>query len=285
MSRDLVLATLAFVLGGAGVWLTSWVPGLLEASEDARVGGRRLERRCWRRLWLPALPAATALATLFGWALQEPSVTDERLLPFVALVVVPLGLLWLRCAWRAAAALRAPRPMPMVATLGLLRPRVVVAEDLERVLDPRAFAAALAHERAHVRHFDPLRVWLAQIATDIQWPNPTARLRLERWLASLELARDEEARLEGAPGEDLAAAVVAVAKLARLEPCGAVVGLTGAEASLVSRIHRLLGPVPSDHRVGSFIVPVAVIVALAAGIAAGVLHGDSFLRALPFITT
>ncbi len=283
MSRELVLATMVVVLCGAGAWLASWVPAASEPGDRRERSGRQLEARSWRRIWWTLLPAGIALATMFGWALQEPSVTDELLLPTAALVVVPIGLLWLRCAARACVALRNPRDMPPIATVGLLRPRVVLAEDLCGTLDPAALTAALAHERVHVRHRDPLRIWLAQIATDLQWPSPWARRRFEHWLGALELARDEEARLGGAAGEDLAAAVVAVARLSSRPAGAAMAGLTGAETSLASRVHRLLEPVPPHRGRRSSLLLVAVLAVLVASVVIGAAHGDDVLRAMPFI--
>jgi hypothetical protein len=282
VSRELVLATMVVVLCGAGAWLASWVPAASEPGDRER-SGRQLEARSWRRIGWTLLPAGVALATLFGWALQEPSVTDELLRPTAALVVLPIGLLWLRCAVRACVALRRPREMPPLATVGVLRPRVVVAGELCGALDPAALAAALAHERVHVRHRDPLRIWLAQIATDLQWPSPSARRRFEHWLGALELARDEEARLDGVSGEDLAAAVVAVARMPRCPPVGAIAGLTGAETSLASRVHRLLAPVPPDRGRRSIVRLPAVLAVLVASVAIGALYGDYVLRAMPFI--
>ncbi len=122
------------------------------------------------------------------------------------------------------------------------------------------------------------------MATDLQWPSPFARRRLERWLSALELARDEEARLAGAPGADLAAAVVAVAGLSNPARRG-LVGLTGAEVSLSSRVHRLLGPLPTSPSSSSIIAPLGVAVLLTIGLVFGVTHGDSFVRALPFIAS
>jgi hypothetical protein len=282
VSRDLVLATMVLVLCGAGAWLASWVPGARQPGDRYEPSGRQLEAGSWRRIWLPLLPAGIALATMFGWALQEPGVTDEHLLPTTVFVAVPIGLLWLRCALRAGLALRGVRETPPIATVGLLRPRVVVAEGLRDMLDPAALAAALAHECVHVRHRDPLRIWLAQIATDLQWPSPSARRRFERWLTSLELARDEEARLDGAAGEDLAAAVVAVARMPSRPFGAAIAGLTRAETSLVSRVHRLLAPVPDVGR-RSVVLSLAVLAVLVASVAIGVAYGDHVLRAMPFI--
>jgi hypothetical protein len=277
---------MALVVCGAGAWLASWVAASRDEPDKAEVSGRALERQAWRRLWMPMLPAAIAFATLVGWACQEPSETDEALRPAVAVIALPLALLWLRCAVRACLALRRPRVMPEIATLGLFRPQVVIADRLHGVLDPEAFAAALAHEQAHVRHLDPLRIWLAQIATDLQWPNPSARRRLDRWLASLEFARDEEARVGGTHGVDLAAAVVAVARTMRTRTpptlAPALVGLTGPEA-LAARVHRLIDPLRADDRAGSMVVPLAVVSALVAAVVFGLEHGDAFLRALPFI--
>jgi hypothetical protein len=282
VSRELVLATMVLVLGGAGAWLASWVPAAREPG-DRVLGGRQLEAVSWRRIWLTLLPAGIALATMLGWALQEPSMTDELLLPTAALVAIPIGLVWLRCAVRACVALRRPRAMPLLATVGLVRPRVVVAEDLCGTLDPAALEAALAHERVHVRHRDPLRIWLAQIATDLQWPSPSARRRFEHWLGALELARDEAARLDGVPGEDLAAAVVAVARLPRRRLGAAIAGLTGAETSLASRVHRLLEPVPPDRGRRPVLLLPAVLAVLGASVLIGAAYGDDVLRAMPFI--
>jgi hypothetical protein len=273
---------MVLVLCGAGAWLASWVSPA-RAPGDGALSGRQLEARSWRRLWLTLLPAGIALATMFGWALQEPDETDELLLPTAALVVVPIGFLWLRCALRACLALRKPRAMPPIATVGLLRPIVVVADDLVGTLDPAALRAALAHEWVHVRRRDPLRIWLAQIVTDLQWPSPSARRRLDHWLTSLELARDEEARLGGASGEDLAAAVVAVARMPWRPRSTAMAGLTGAETSLASRVHRLLAPVLPDGGRRSILLPLAVLAVLVASVALGDSYGDDVLRAMPFI--
>jgi beta-lactamase regulating signal transducer with metallopeptidase domain len=150
------------------------------------------------------------------------------------------------------------------------------------LLDPDALAAALAHERAHVRHRDPFRIWLAQIATDLQGLGPFARRRLDAWLESLEIARDEDARSEGVRGEDLAAAVLAVAKMSA-PATGAVAGLTGTQASLASRVRRLLDPLPVLYRRRSVVLPLMILIALGVSIGVGVRCGDSVLRALPFI--
>jgi hypothetical protein len=284
VNRDVVVALLALVLGGAGLWLSGSLP-LPAGPAGGAVGGATLERRAWWRLWGPMLPAALALATLAGWALQEPGETDELLSPVVGLLALPIALVWLRAAARAVLALRRPRVAPPIATFGIVRPRIAIAAGVEHVLDPAALAAAVAHERAHARHRDPLRIWLAQLATDAQWPLPAARARLDRWMSALEIARDDDARRQGVRGEDLAAAVVAVARLPRGDAGLAIARLTGAEIALAARIRRLLAPLPRDARGRGHAAPLVLAAALGVAVVVGLEFGDSLLRALPFIRT
>jgi hypothetical protein len=282
VNRDFVVAVVAVVSFGVGLWVSGWLHPGARAGEGGQDSGRALERRRWRQLWTPALLPAIAVAILCGWRLQEPPVTDEPLTPSVLLFIVPVGIFALRCLWRAVQALRRPTVAPPIATVGLLRARISISPTLDQVLDPAAMSAALAHERAHARHRDPLRIFLGQVITDLQWPSPFARRRFESWLSALELARDEEARLAGAAGEDLAAAVVAVARLG-VTSSRALAGLTGAEASLAARVRRLLAPVPVIGMRRRWVAPLCLGLALTLGVIAGATHGDAFMRALPFI--
>ena len=283
MSRNLVLATMVLVLCGAATWLAGWLPAGRRDQGDAGASARQLEARAWRRIWLTLLPAGIALATMFGWALQEPGVTDEPLLPIAALFAIPIGLLCLRSAFRAWRALRRPHDMPAIATVGLLKPQILVADGVDGALDSDAMEAAIAHEDAHRRHRDPLRIWLAQIATDLQWPSPFARRRFDEWLTTLELARDEDARLAGAAGEDLAAALIEVARMPRASRPVAMVGLTGTDLAFASRVRRLLSPVPPLTKDRPRALVFALSVVLVAAVLVGVSYGDYVLRAMPFI--
>ncbi len=293
MSRDLVLATVTLVLCGAAMALPGLIPVRWLRRDEDRQSGRSLERHAWRRLWFPALPAVIAFATLMGWRLQEPDRTDELLRPAGALFALPFAVIWLRALIRAFLATRRPRVMPPASTLGLLRPRVAIDPALRRTLDAAALAAVVAHEEAHAAHRDPLRIWLAQLVTDAQWSSPWARQRLDRWLATLEVARDEEARLRGTRGEDLAAAVVAVARMPSVPHRRAVASLTGAEALLLDRVRRLLAPIPAGGRAAEGVRAVVrrrafwIVLALSllAAVLIGIEFGDSLLRALPFVTT
>lgn len=191
MDRELVLAglliiTVTLTLLGAAPWSPTIEP---------KASAREWERAAWRALWWPSVPVVAVISILIGWALVEPADSDE-LLPISALVISALFLgLWVRALVRAIRALKSRTPV-VAGTIGLWRPRIILSHDLVMRLDPDALDAAQAHETAHMRHRDPLRILWAQVITDLQWPWPAAKRRFDRWRHVLELARDEEARLE-----------------------------------------------------------------------------------------
>ncbi len=170
MDRELVLAILTALLGGGALTLAGWWPAEADAAPDCSC-----ERRAWRRIWLPLAPSLVTLGALAGWAINEPQ-DAERVPNLLLWAALPFVMIFLRTGWRAVRALRATNDDYPAATVGLIRPRVVISPQIVQVLDAAVLAAALAHERAHVRHRDPLRLWLAQIATDLLWPWPTPPL-------------------------------------------------------------------------------------------------------------
>lgn len=182
MERDLLLAVLAPLVCGPLLL----VPWRFAPEPRTDVPPAQAEQRAWRAIALGLLPAACALAALVGWALVEPDPSDEWVAFGRVVAAVLLAVPWLRAGCRAALALTRHPPVTSAATVGLCRPRVVVAEAFERAVDGDVLRAAVAHEDAHVANRDPLRLWLAQLGTDLQWPAPHASRRFERWRAALE---------------------------------------------------------------------------------------------------
>ena len=243
MDRELMLAVLVCLLCGPALLAAGALRPRLPRVESARA----LERHAWRRLWLPLLPVALVLAFLVGWALQEPDAAEG--VPPVLLVPAALfGLIILRAVLRALRALRVPAHAEVAMTAGLWRPRIRIAPELAARLDEHALRAAFEHEVAHARHRDPLRLWLAQLATDLQWPLAAPRRRFADWREALELARDAEA-CEHVEGSDLAAALIEAARLSRARVAATVVGLvarTDGARAFSERIHRLLDRPAAD---------------------------------------
>jgi hypothetical protein len=195
---------------------------------------------------------------------------------------MPFAIVGGRAVVRAAWSLsRSPNAYGIV-TVGLLWPRVVVAPAVLKALDARALQAALAHERMHVRHRDPLRIWLAQFVTDLQWPWGSAQRRFNGWLATLEQARDDEARAAGVEGADLAAAVLCSLRF-QAGIAGAAATLIGRREALPARIERLLQPLPEgalDEEPPYLAVASGLAVVWLGAIVLGILCGGKLIGSL-----
>ncbi|HVA79247.1 MAG TPA: M56 family metallopeptidase [Candidatus Binataceae bacterium] len=241
MERESLLTLLVALLSGVAILACGWWPVV----QAGGASGRQLERLMWKRIWLPAIPGLMIAAWLCGWALVEPDPTPESVPSAILLASIPLLFLFARAAVRATWSLLRNSDDLGTATVGLLAPRILFSPYLAKKLDDRVMEAALEHERAHVRHRDPLRIWLAQLMTDLQWPWPQAQQRLRLWLLALELARDEEARCAGVEGADLADAVLACARLGEKHDLRLQAALAGDPIAFKERIARLLRPLPS----------------------------------------
>src|SRR5260370_4969725 len=203
VERELILATLTLSLCGPAL-LVSGSTRPLPSSDGC---GRELECSRARRLWWPVAIPVLVLSLLLGWALQEPDVADETVGRVVCAVALVFAMIWVRALARAIISLLPRRGGSGARTVGLLRPRIVIERDLALRLDTRELNAVHAHEQAHARHRDPLRIWLAQLVSDLQWPQPRAIARLASWRHALELSRDEEPRPSGVAGAHLPSAI------------------------------------------------------------------------------
>jgi len=275
MDRELILATLACSLCGIALVVIGAIPSRLHAIESART----LERHAWRRLWRPVAPAGLILVFLIGWTLQEPE-GSEPATPALLAVATVFALVWIRAGVRAVIALRHRDAVAM--TTGLVWPRVTISPALVGRLDERALRAVEAHEAAHARHRDPLRLWLAQIATDLQWPSRPARRRFADWRLALELARDAEA-CEQVEGSDLAAALIEAARIDRGPAHPATAGLIDGGGAFSDRIYRLLDAPRELPRQASRAWPAWLAIGLVLGVAAltGALSGEAIVRLMP----
>lgn len=259
MERELTLATLTLTTCGA----TLLVSGAVARPE---------------RLWTPPATAALVFSALVGWGLQEPDFTDERASPVLGVLALIFATIWARALVRAVlSAVASHRQEGLACTVGLLRPRIVVDSEVSAALDESELRAVLEHERAHARHLDPLRIWLAQIVTDLQWPSPAAMTRWLAWRRELELRRDDEARANGIDGADLASAILKVAHLARAQAAAGAALVDGPE--LEERIARLLAPATRWDERSPWGVPL-LVTSIALALAAGLSFGEPLVRAV-----
>jgi len=269
MDREVVLAILVALLCGSALTAAAWYP----TGTPVAPTGRTLERRAWQRVWFPFGPAALLFAALCGWALVEPE-RAERVPACLLWAAVPFTVVLTRATWRAVRSLVRSRHDLTVATVGLFRPRMILAPGMATRLDERALAAACAHERAHARHRDPLRLWLAQLGSDLLWPWPAASARFACWRQALELARDEEARLDGIAGPDLATAILTTLRFQERHAPMNAAPLGGDAAFVAERVAYLMRPLRTQAVQTR--TRTLWLVGVAAGVVAAVLLGTEF---------
>ncbi len=152
-------------------------------------------------------------------------------------------------------AYRISHQFPVVAVVGVLRPRLFIANQIFDSLNAGELSAVIAHETAHVAARDNLKHWLMRICRDVLVIVPSNRLLDKEWAEAIELAADEEAATgkRDATALDLAQALI---KIARLVPKGlkptmpAGAFLIGGEVdsgdALTRRITRLM-EMPSEN--------------------------------------
>jgi Zn-dependent protease with chaperone function len=260
--------------------------------------------RARRALALRLVPCAFALfaATLVGTAFlrHEPARTAERAGPLLVLAGAMGAWLLLVAAWRAVASLlltrrllvdwegralplalrRAPAParrldhhFPVVAVVGVVRPRLFIAGSVLETLTAAELRAVLDHERAHVHGGDNMKRWLVRCCPDLPGLGGLGERLRSEWEEAAEEEADERAARRGRrAARHLASALV---KVATLSPKGA--RLTAPVAALLSgttlrgRVERLLAaerplgsPFPGT---GTFVPLLAAVLALPAVLA------------------
>jgi Zn-dependent protease with chaperone function len=182
---------------------------------------------------------------------------------FVVAAAVRLCRMWLRTrravrGWLATAepvalsgisapALVIDSPFPVVAVVGLFRPRLLIARSVMGACRRDELRAILAHEQEHIARGDNLRRLALGAAPDLLGWLPLSRRIQSAWLEAAEDAADDGARRLGADGRAvLAQALIRVARLASGTPPVELPASTlfrGA-SDLDRRVRRLLEPAP-----------------------------------------
>lgn len=116
------------------------------------------------------------------------------------------------------ATVRVSSALPVVALAGWRRRVLFMAGSVIDGCDPRLLGAIAAHEVAHRRSVDNLKRLLLAACADTLILSGTGREIAAAWEAAAEEAADDDAIASGARPEDLAEALLAVARLA---PAGA----------------------------------------------------------------
>jgi len=283
-----VLFYVALSLVVCGVWRRVFV-----------YGERYPARRCADLLFaLRVIPFVLATVVTLALAvpsflLLEPHAADEPM----GVVPVVLGLcglcVLLAGSWNAAAALvRASRTVarwsrealaagsecsgsvcvrrisgdaPPLTAAGIFRPSVWLSRAAEFVLSERELEVALRHEVVHVRRRDNLRKLILRV---VAFPG-MAELECA-WREATEMAADDAAVSSACEALDLAAAVIKLSRLVRLEAPGELTtALVHSPAeSLNARIERLIAWTERPQHAGPTYSPAYALCATLAVVAA-----------------
>jgi hypothetical protein len=152
---------------------------------------------------------------------------------------------------------------PRAFCAGLLRPRIYISTGALELLDDAALRAVLAHERAHVRRRDPLRVACGRVIAAALFYVPGLRELHRRQIALAELSADERA-IAAAP-ENRAALARAMLSFAERSLADDPTGLDP------ERVDHLLGDPPAWRFPLLLCLPAFTALGLLAGV--GVLAG------------
>ena len=222
----------------------------------------------------PSLAALVAVLTLFipAYLTYEPRPADEVVNLKIAVMAAAATLGITLTGWRSLASWRAtrrlvtdwliraekltidglnlpafrfPHSFPVLAVVGISRPRLFIADCVMEALDEHELAAALAHEAAHLDACDHLKLGLLRACRDVFALLP-GRQAIERaWAIEAEAAADEHAARAGkVTALNLAAALIKVARLTPaasklMLPAGAYL-IGEQEGGIERRVQRLL---------------------------------------------
>lgn len=133
---------------------------------------------------------------------------------------------------------------PLIAIVGVWRPKLFIADQIFCSLNGEEISAAIAHEEAHLGAWDNVKRGLLRACRNYLTAVPLGRCLDRAWFGAAELAADEHAARSGpSVALDLASALV---KVARLVPRGSSpVMLAGAaliaqdSGNIRSRVLRL----------------------------------------------
>ena len=218
-------------------------------------------------------PSALAVISVAGflapsYLVYEPYSTNESVskklgaLAIVSAIGVALALWRGVRSWRATRSLlrkwldaatpihlseidvptfRIPHSFPIIAVVGMFRPRLFIAERVIESLSQEEMVAAIAHECGHLAARDNLRRTLIRVCRDMLAIIPCGRSIDRAWSENAEAAADEHAADRGsAVALNLASALI---EIARMVPAGARPSMPAGAFILGDETHGVMGRV------------------------------------------
>jgi len=141
---------------------------------------------------------------------------------------------------------------PIFAVVGVIRPRLFIAEQVLTALDENEVAAVVEHELGHISAMDNLKRLTMQLCSDVLVA-PIGRPLDKAWSEASEAAADEFAAGRGDRSRalDLAAALIKIARIIPDVPVPKMPAVSFAHEfigeSLTARVRRLLQLAEQDN--------------------------------------
>ena len=234
-------------------------PAPAQPGDEARSLGWLASLKPWMLpIWLAGVMACSlrlVMAGLHTVALRRRS--DPEYGPIAATVAT----LAARIGVGRSVSVRISMMTDSPATLGFLRPVILLPPAVALGVTPQQLEALLAHELAHIRRHDYLVNVLQMLAETLFFYHPAVwwvsrRIRIER-----ELCCDDIAVNACGDAVGYAQALTRVARLQFARP-GMTVGATG--GAFLQRIHRLLGVASTTKPVSPLWIAAASVVLIVA---------------------
>ncbi|OLE81541.1 MAG: hypothetical protein AUF76_12695 [Acidobacteria bacterium 13_1_20CM_2_65_9] len=220
---------MTFLLHGATLTLACFVAVNVLLSALVVWIARREPRTDSPAFWfglrvLPAAVAAAFVSTVFvpSYWRYEPREFVEgfdvtlTMSALAALVLLGAGAARGVSAWAGLPAFAIDAQAPIMALVGVWRPRLLVTRRLIDALTDEELAASVAHELGHSRAWDNLKRLAMRAAPDLLAPTASARAIERRWASAAEHAAD---RMCGHATPTVRCALAsALVKVARLTP-------------------------------------------------------------------
>ncbi len=139
---------------------------------------------------------------------------------------------------------------PLMALVGVLRPRLLVTRGLVAALTDEELAASIAHEVGHSRARDNLTRLLMRATPDLLTATPAARAIERRWASAAEHRADRMAADDSPVARcALASALVKVARLTpAMTPLAEPISTLIDGGEIASRVERLLADATPSAR-------------------------------------
>ena len=185
---------------------------------------------------------AVAAVALVAWASARAVVAWRRVAQRSDSWIHRATPLTLEPEVRGVRAFAIDAEQPMIALVGIFRPRLLVTRGLLKVLTPAEMAATVAHELSHRRALDNLKRLAICAAPDLLAHLGAASILERKWAAAAELAADRHAGRDGASARcALASALVKVARFTPEEPrCSEPICTLIGGGEIASRVQALL---------------------------------------------